>query len=70
MKTKITRVLTAVAATASTVAAFDLTLAVKFLPQNWGGYILAGSAITLAVKEISVVVGDILDDGRRNGSFK
>jgi hypothetical protein len=32
-------------------------------------YILGGSAAALAVKEISVVIGDLVDDGKRNNSF-
>lgn len=70
MKTNILRILTAVAAAASTVAAVDLATVAQILPPHWAGYIFAASAVTLAVKEVAVAVGDTLDDGKRNGSFK
>lgn len=70
MKTRILRIITAILAVCSAVAAADLGGLTSILPPQWAPYVLGASALALALKEIGVVVGDIIDDGTRNGSFK
>jgi hypothetical protein len=69
MKTNILRALTAIGAAASAVATLNLGGFISIMPPDIAVYILGGSAAALAVKEISVVVGDFVDDGKRNNSF-
>jgi hypothetical protein len=69
MKTNILRTLTAVGAAASAVATLNLGGFISIMPPDIAVYILGGSAAALAVKEISVVIGDLVDDGKRNNSF-
>jgi hypothetical protein len=70
MKTNALRILTAVGAAASAVATLNLGGFISIMPADLSVYILGGSAAALAVKEIAVVLGDYLDDGQRNNSFK
>jgi hypothetical protein len=70
MKTNLLRVLTAVGAAASAVATLNLGGFISIMPPDLSVYILGGSAAALAVKEIAVVIGDFVDDGKRNSSFK
>jgi hypothetical protein len=69
MKTNILRTLTAIGAAASAVATLNLGGFISIMPPDVAVFILGGSAAALAVKEISVVVGDLVDDGKRNNSF-
>jgi hypothetical protein len=70
MKTNLLRVLTAVGAAASAVATLNLGGFITVMPPDVAVYILGGSAAALAVKELAVVLGDFIDDGKRNDSFK
>ena len=70
MKTNALRILTAVGAAASAVATLNLGGFISIMPADLSVSILGGSAAALAVKEIAVVLGDYLDDGQRNNSFK
>jgi len=68
MKTNLLRSLTALFAVCSFIAGLGAYL--EILPVEYakiGGLILAA---VLGVKEIVVIIGDIADDGQRNGSFK
>lgn len=68
MKTTLMRSLTAVFAAASFIAGLGAYL--DLLPVEYakiGGLILAA---VLGLKEIVLIIGDIADDGKRNGSFK
>lgn len=69
MKTNILRALTAIGAAASAVATLNLGGFISIMPPDIAVYILGSSAAALAVKEISVVIGDFVDDGKRNNSF-
>jgi hypothetical protein len=69
MKTNILRTLTAIGAAASAVATLNLGGFISIMPPDVAVFILGGSAAALAVKEISVVIGDLVDDGKRNNSF-
>jgi hypothetical protein len=70
MKTaNILRILTAISAGATSLAAFDLGGVLHLVPGKYA-VILGGLTLALkASKEVAVVVGDYLDDGKRNGSF-
>lgn len=70
MKRNVLRVLTAIGAASSAVAALNLGGFITLLPPHVSVYIMGGSAAVLALKEISIVVGDYIDDGNRNDSFK
>ena len=64
------RALTAVAAVSTAVAGLDLTSVINILPNNVAAIITAITLpVALAVKEVAVVIGDYLDDGKRNNSF-
>jgi hypothetical protein len=64
------RIVTAISAGASFVASLNLETIAHLLPAVVSGP-LAGVALgALAVKESAVVVGDWIDNGKRDGSFK
>ncbi|MCH7228573.1 hypothetical protein [Haloferula sp. A504] len=64
------RLLTAVGSALSAVALLDLTGVANVLSPGLSNYLLAAGPIALALKELVVGVGDILDDGKANRSFK
>lgn len=70
MKTNILRVLTATASVAGSFAALDLGGLISVFPPKTASVLGAVALAALAVKEIAVVIGDSLDDGKRNGSFR
>lgn len=68
MNTKnILRILVAVFAFATTALA---VINIDQLPESWQFYAGIAVAFLLGLKEVVVVVGDYLDDGKRNNSFK
>lgn len=40
------------------------------IPEAWMGIAVLVFASASAAKEVALIVGDIADDGQRNGSFK
>ena len=64
------RLLTAVGSALSAVALLDLTGVAKVLDPGLSNYLLAAGPVALALKELVVGIGDILDDGKPNKSFK
>ncbi len=70
MKTKALRVLTGVSAAATAVASLNFVGVASIIPGSWAGYLAIATTGLLALKEIAVVIGDILDNGKRDGSFK
>ncbi len=66
-KTNILRALVGAVAIVSTISA---TINLDALPEGWQAF--AGMAVValLGLKEIAVVIGDLVDDGKRNNSFK
>jgi hypothetical protein len=70
MKTKLLRILSFIGLIIAALGAIDLNGLVSILPADTAGYVLAAGLILSAVKEIVLVVGDVADDGQRNGSFK
>jgi hypothetical protein len=70
MKVKLLRVLTAITAGSGALAAFSAGGLGTFVPAQYAP-LLAGVALAaLAVKEAAVALGDRVDDGESNGSFK
>lgn len=70
-KRSILRVLTAVAGVATAVAGLDLLSVINILPDNVAKVVTALTIpVALAVKEVAVVIGDYVDDGERNNSFR
>ena len=71
MKTvSILRFLTAVGAGLTTLASLDLTGIAPLFDDNVAIYLLATGPAALCLKELVVVLGDWLDDGKPNQSFK
>ncbi len=66
-KTNILRALVGTVAIVSTISA---TINLDALPESW--QTIAGTVLValLGLKEVVVVIGDVLDDGKRNNSFK
>lgn len=64
------RILTAVGSGLSALALLDLSGVANVLDPRLAGYLLAAGPIALALKELVVGVGDLLDDGKANKSFK
>ena len=66
-KTNILRALVGTVAIVSTISA---TINLDALPENW--QTISGTILValLGLKEVVVVIGDVLDDGKRNNSFK
>jgi hypothetical protein len=52
------------------VSTISATINLDALPENW--QTIAGTILValLGLKEVVVVIGDVLDDGKRNNSFK
>jgi len=66
-KRNILRALVGTAAIVSTVAT---AINLDALPSSWQTIASIALVALLGLKEIIVVAGDILDDGKRNNSFK
>ena len=70
-KRQILRILTGVGAGATAILATLATPAVgSIIPQEWAWGVGAVTTALLALKEVAMVAGDYLDDGKRNNSFK
>lgn len=70
-KREILRLLTGTMAGVTAVLATLATPAVgNLVPDKWAFVVAGLTTALLALKEVAVVVGDYLDDGKRNNSFK
>jgi hypothetical protein len=69
-KVAILRFLTAVGAALTTLASLDLTGIAELFDDQVALYLLATGPAALSLKELVVSVGDWLDDGKPNKSFK
>ncbi len=69
-KVTILRFLTAVGAALTTLASLDLTGIAEIFDDQVALYLLATGPAALSLKELVVSVGDWLDDGKLNKSFK
>jgi hypothetical protein len=67
---KILRILTAISSGATSLSVFDLNGIVSVVPGKFAGPLLGITVGIAAVKELAVVAGDYLDNGKRDGSFK
>ena len=66
------RILLAIVAVVTGLAAGAQYLALVpagTIPQSWINHALAASVLMLGIKEAIIAIGDIVDDGVRNGSF-
>lgn len=70
MKNTILRSITAIAALAGSLSALDLGGFIHFIPGEYAAIAGAVALGALAIKEGAIVMGDILDNGKRDGSFK
>lgn len=71
MKTvTILRFLTFLGSGLTTIAAIDLSGIANLLDTDKAHYLLLAGPAALALKELVVVIGDLLDDGKPNKSFK
>lgn len=64
------RIVTAISAGASFVASLNLETIAHLLPAGSALLLAKVAVASLAVKEAAVVVGDWIDNGKRDGSFK
>lgn len=64
MKEKTLRILTSIGKWLGAITAMG---AIPFIPQSWGVIIFM---VVSGAKEVSLIVGDYIDDGQRNNSFK
>lgn len=69
-KRNILRLLTAGASMATAAAVVDLTSVAQVLPDNVSKFIILVGPLCLGIKEVAVVIGDYLDNGKRDDSFK
>lgn len=69
-KIAILRFLTAVGSGLSALAALDLTGVSHFFDPAVAAYLLAAGPVALTLKELVVSIGDWIDDGKLNKSFK
>lgn len=69
MKTVIS-ILAAVAAVLSALAGLDLAGVIDILPPAVAPWVAVGPPIAAAALHFVVALGDLLDDGKKNGSFK
>lgn len=70
MKRKILRILTAASALLGAAGAINFQGIAGALPPEWSRYLIVAALGCLGVKELAVVIGDLIDDGNRNDSFK
>lgn len=68
--TKTKNTLRALVGVSAIIATITATINIDQLPAQWQA--MAGIAVValLGLKEVVVVIGDIVDDGKRNNSFK
>lgn len=62
--------LAAVAALASGVAGLDLAGVVHLIPSPWDAWVAVAPAGAATVFHFLIGIGDLLDDGQKNDSFK
>ena len=70
MKTKVIRAIAAIAKVLAAVAAVGSLPAVQFLPEKYLVPALVALGIISTTKDFLISLGDWLDDGKKNGSFK
>lgn len=61
--------LKALAAISASVAGLDLTGILPLLPEGWSTYVLLIPTIGAAVVHTASVIGDYMDDGKKNDTF-
>ena len=69
MKAKILRFLAAIGLLLAAVATLDLSAFTDILPPEYQAKALAIGLMLPAIKELVFIVGDLADDGKRNGSW-
>jgi len=65
-----TNILRALVGTVAIVSTVTTAINLDALPSSWQSFAGIALVALLGLKEIIVVAGDILDDGKRNNSFK
>ena len=70
MKLKLLRLLSGLALLAGGLAGLDLTGLTSIFPEAFRATILSGALILAGSKDTLIALGDQLDDGVRNNSFK
>ena len=70
MKLKLLRLLSGLALLAGGLAGLDLTGLTSIFPEAFRATILSGALILAGSKDTIIALGDQLDDGVRNNSFK
>jgi len=69
-KTRILTWLTAIAGIATILGGLDLTEILPLLPDHIAAMLTLALPVVITVGKIAVAIGDLLDDGLRNNSFK
>lgn len=69
-RTQLLRVLSMAGSFLASVAAADMTGIASLIPNEWNGWLLAVGLMAASLKQFIMIVGDIIDDGKRNKSFK
>lgn len=63
-------ILAVVGAALSALGGLDLAGVITFLPKQWAGALAIVPPVAAAMLHFVMLIGDILDDGEQNGSFK
>lgn len=69
MKRNILRIVTALAALLGAASALDINGIAGALPPEYARWFTIAALASLGVKELAVVIGDLLDNGKRDNSF-
>lgn len=69
MKTKLLRLLSFLGLILAALASLDLTGFTAMLPPAHAGKALAAGLVVASLKDLVFLLGDLTDDGKRNGSW-
>jgi len=69
MKTKLLRLLSVLGLILAALASLDMTGYTAILPAAYAGKALAAGLFIAAIKDFIFVIGDLVDDGKKNNSW-
>jgi hypothetical protein len=69
-RVQVLRVIAAAGMILAALAAADLTGVANILPDPYAGWVLAGGLMASGLKQVLLIIGDLMDNGKQDGSFK
>lgn len=64
------RVLSMIGLLAASIGTADMTGIITLLPEEWGPWLISAGLFAASIKQGVLWIGDLLDNGKQDGSFK